>query len=208
MERKRKLGESDESQQYIMTLLKRLHLERSSELFEKVPKTSELRESVSVEDGPVKALGERESRGGKRWRLFPIMEEGVSSKRRRLDSEMADQMLNNCWISEREGDVMHGSDVIPGSCDGEGSQPLQDTVPTNTDQLPATFQSVDLSVSLQKKHVTLEEGFIQNQIREQALQVMLWTPPLTVETIVQNSLHSSRPEGTFKNEEGESEYMC
>merc|ERR1719312_2474241 len=82
-----------------MTLLKRLALDRTSELFEKCPL-------------PPRGDRGKVAVGGKRWRLSPIKEQGDEAcsssscssgngvKRRRIDSEMAEKMTNALWISE------------------------------------------------------------------------------------------------------------
>ena len=189
-DRKRKLGES-ENEQFIMTLLKRLHLERSSELFEKVPLSSK------TPPPPSSPLTPLSPTGNKRWRLSTIMEEDQdagAAKRRRIDTEMADNLFHNLWISDN-------------------SKEEEEKVPTATNTPEETSETVEeppsfTIVGVRNGGLSLEEEFLKRKLREQQLQLVLWTPPLTVDTIVQNSQHPPLPGDSFKNEEGDSEYMC
>jgi len=234
-DRKRKLGDGE---QYIMALLKRLHLQQTSELYEKAP--SHNKRSVpargpsavpargpsggkargSETGGSGHVRGPRAGHGGvpgaatgnKRWRLSPIVEEEEgSAKRRRIDTEMADNLFNNLWISDSKKDNQIISDSqedeeIMGSDKDAATGDVEATV-SEADELPETFKSVNLRVGVQNGR-SLEDAFIKNQLREHRLQVVLWTPPITLDTMIQNGLHTVHPAETFQNEEGEQEYMC
>lgn len=187
-DRKRKLGES-ENEQFIMTLLKRLHLEKSSELFEKVP--------LSSKPPPSSPLSPGTHTGNKRWRLSTIMEEDQdpgAAKRRRIDTEMADNLFHNLWISDNSKE----EEKVPISSAEEASETAAAA------EEPPSFTIV----GVRNGGLSLEEEFLTRKLREQQLQLVLWTPPLTVDTIVQNSQHPPRAGDSFKNEEGDSEYMC
>ena len=207
-DRKRKLGGS-ENEEHMMTLLKRLHLERTSELYERAPQSGTRSETRSSARGNTLSEASHctargEAVGSKRWRLSPIMEEveeGVA-KRRRIDSEMADSLLNNLWISDKRDAADEGDSITAPS----SAQPAADALPS-TSVLPSAIESVKV-VGLSGRPATLEEKFIKEQLREQHLQLVLWSPPLTVETIVQNSLHTQSTRDCFNNEEGDPEYMC
>ena len=234
-DRKRKLGDGE---QYIMALLKRLHLQQTSELYEKAP--SHNKRSVpargpsggkvrgSVAGGSDQAGGPRAGHAGgpraghagvpgtpagnKRWRLSPIVEEEEgSAKRRRIDTEMADNMFNSLWISDSKKDNQIISDSqedeeIMGSDKAAATGDIAAAV-SEADELPETFKSVNLRVGVQNG-ISLEDAFIKNQLREHRLQVVLWTPPITIDTMIQNGLNTVHPADTFQNEEGEQEYMC
>lgn len=149
-ERKRKFR-GDESHN-IMSLLKRLHLDRGSELYTKAP--------VAVVDKKVA--------GSKRWRLSPISEYGeeCNSKRRRLDAEMADQMSASCWISKKRSEKPKFE---------EKADPV---LPAEEGILPENITSVEMTLKC-KPVESLENTFFHRKVREQALQVVLWKPPLS-----------------------------
>ena len=114
-------------------------------------------------------------------------EDGGAAKRRKIDREMADTLFNNLWISEKETKKTAASE--------------------RSEVEPGELPSITL-VGVRSGARSLEEDFLRRQLREQSLQVVLWTPPLTVDTIVQHSLHTAHPDRSFRNEDGDSEYMC
>lgn len=201
-ERKRKLGENE---QHMMALLKRLHLEHSSELYERpsllkkstpsLP-TTRKKNTSSLPTSPKKNSHSLPSpTGTKRWRLSSILEEeeevGVAAKRCKLDTEMADSLFNNLWISESKR-VVEKDEV----------HPEEESVQEDQDLPEITL------VGVRGSPRSLEQDFLAARLREQSLQVVLWTPPISVETIVQNGLHAARPGDSFQNEQGDSEFMC
>ena len=124
-------------------------------------------------------------------------EDGGAAKRRKIDREMADTLFNNLWISEKETKktaASERSEVEPGE------------LPSIT--LVGVRSGARSLEGVRSGARSLEEDFLRRQLREQSLQVVLWTPPLTVDTIVQHSLHTAHPDRSFRNEDGDSEYMC
>ena len=192
MDRKRKIRDYDESPSNIMSLLKRLHLDRSSELYEKCP------------------LTERKVPGCKRWRLSPIHEQGeneVSShgvKRRRIDSEMAEQMTHSLWITEaKEREIAHRLDVrskLDGGLPHSGS-------PVETPKRPCldNLRRVQLNVVPPQ---SIEDHVIQRHMQEQNMQLVLWTPPPVDMSAIINTCDGQDNSVRFCNELEENDYMC
>lgn len=179
MESHRKRKFSDENPQKLMSLLKRLHLEKTNEMFERAP---------LYEKKPALC--------GKRWRLSPIREESTC-KRRRLDTEMADQMRELLFISDKQPAKKQDSD---------NDVEITDLGPDEELMIPENISSVNLNIDLKTTVVpSLEDRFIQERVRQNNLQVMLWTPPLNVDTLISNSVESSH---RFTNDDGDTEYMC
>lgn len=202
MDRKRKMRDDDEGAPSgnIMSLMKRLHLDRTSELYEKNPPLSERKGLL----------------GSKRWRLSPIQEHGSEGsgsrmcvKRRRIDSEMAEQMTNALWITEAAEkemalnlDDMSKDDVT--SC----HDPVDDvTSDDHVDDIPSldNVKHVQMNVFAPQ---SLEDHFIQRQMKEQNMQLVLWTPPpVDIYALVEGSC-DMKDISCHENESDESELMC
>lgn len=175
--KKRKLAEHEESDRNMMILLKRLHLDKTSELYEKVP------------------LFERKAVGCKRWRLSPIKEyeqgAGGGVKRRRVDSDMADQMSSSLWISDSNTPT-HKKKTFADSWPPETtstaptpdfSEPPDELTDDVFDPDPAPSGSapkISVNIDLGTRMLALDEQFIRRQMREQSMQLVLWSPPLVL----------------------------
>lgn len=158
-EKKRKFSAEDDSDRNMMMLLKRLHLDKTSELYEKVP---------LFEKRPVV------NRVNKRWRLSPIREHEHSRgvKRRRVDSEMAEHMNASLWISDDHIQKDKKPSIVA------------DTQVNRTESAAAPAQQINVNIDLGARHLSLDEKFIRRQVREQNMQLVLWRPPL-LDTLLQ-----------------------
>ena len=149
-DKKRKLfqlSNSDDvdSNGQMMVLFKRLHLEKTSELYEK------------------ESLGHSKV-SPKRWRLSPIQEAdmpSVPAKRRRIDSDMADEMNNSLWISKKH-------------CPAEATKQT-----CRNDQTLINLDSntkIEFNVRMKDVVLSMEGNFLRNKLREETLQVVEWKP--------------------------------
>lgn len=191
LDRKRKIRDEDESAPDgdIMSLLKRLHLDRSSELYEKcLPEKCPPVNCLPLEKFPPEKCCSPTKNfvtGGKRWRLSPILEHGNETtdsvsrvKRRRIDSEMAEKMTNALWIteaSEKLDELNCGDDVIDVSA-RDVINPCNDVSDSKTDDIPSldNVRHVQLNVTAP---LSLEDHVLQREFQAQSMQLVLWTPP-------------------------------
>lgn len=148
-DKKRKLfhlssSEEVERDDQMMVLFKRMHLEKTSELYEKEP----------LSQGKLTP---------KRWRLSPIQEidiPSVPAKRRRIDSDMAEEMSNSLWISEKYSPSRNSNN---------------NSVKENVLKLDQTSK-IEFNVNIDDVMLTLEGKFLRNKLREDTLQVVEWRP--------------------------------
>ena len=159
--KKRGIEEMDHSPNKIMTLLKRMHLDKTSELFAK----------------PFVSSPRGGGAGSKRNRLPPIQEVDsvYTAKRRRVDSEMADKMSSSLWISAKRERL-----------DATSSDHMADQV---ADEISSDeITNVNVNVDMGARRPSLEQAFISNHIREQNLQLALWVAPKPIEQLLGDHL--------------------